>query len=124
MIDIFYLKNFLIKEFKGWSKFETIFLPVILICVLFVSLYMKDSLIATISALCGISYTILAGKGKISCYFIGMVGTLCYSFLSWKNLLFGNLILYLGYYFPMEIVGVFAWKKHLKQDKQEKVEEI
>lgn len=113
------IKNFILKEISGWSKFEIIFLPCILIFVLASSLYLKDSIIATISAIGGLSYTILAGKGKISCYIIGMIGTLCYSYLSWKNLLFGNLLLYIGYYFPMEIIGIFVWKKHLKKDSQE-----
>jgi len=27
--------------------------------------------------------------------------------------------LYLGYYFPMEIIGIFAWKKNLKKENNE-----
>lgn len=111
--------EFIKKELAGWGKIERILFPSCIVLIILISLYMKDSKIALISAICGISYTILAGKGKISCYFIGLCGTLCYSFISWKNGLFGNLCLYLLYYLPMQILGIFKWKQHLKKDIQE-----
>lgn len=111
--------NFIRKEFCGWGKYERIIFPLELVLIILLSLYMKDSKIALVSAICGISYTILAGKGKISCYMFGLCGTLCYAFLSYKNNLFGNLCLYLLYYFPMQVFGIFKWKQHLKKDCQE-----
>lgn len=111
--------NFIRKEFYGWGKYERIIFPAEIVLIILLSLYLKDSKIALISAICGISYTILAGKGKISCYMFGLCGTLCYAFLAYKNNLFGNLCLYLLYYFPMQIFGIFKWKQHLKKDCQE-----
>lgn len=111
--------EFIRKELRGWGKYERIIFPAEIIIIILLSLYMKDSKIALVSAICGISYTILAGKGKISCYFFGLCGTLCYAFLSFKNNLFGNLCLYLLYYFPMQMFGIFKWKQHLKKDCQE-----
>ena len=88
--------------------------------VLFTNAYlMKDSPIALISAFCGITYTILAGKGIPSCYLIGVAGSALYAYLSFINALWGNLILYAGYYVPMQILGFFQWNKHLKSDKNE-----
>lgn len=113
------IAEFIKKELEGWGKYERIIFPLEIILIILISLYMKDNKIALISAICGISYTILAGKGKISCYFFGLCGTLCYSFISYKNQLFGNLALYFLYYFPMQIFGIFKWKKHLKKDSQE-----
>lgn len=111
--------GFIKKELEGWGRIERILFPLGILCIIFLSLYMKDNKIALISAICGISYSILAGKGKISCYFFGLCGTLCYSFISYKNHLFGNLALYLLYYFPMQVFGIFKWKQHLKDDIQE-----
>ncbi len=111
--------EFIRKELCGWGKYERIIFPAEIIIIILLSLYMKDSKIALVSAICGISYTILAGKGKISCYFFGLCGTLCYAFLAFKNNLFGNLCLYLLYYFPMQMFGLFKWKQHLKKDCQE-----
>ena len=94
------------SEFKGFSKLEKIFFPLILFVTIFISIYTNDNKTALISAICGMSYTILAGKGRVSCYFIGIIGTICYSYLSFINGFYGNLLLYAFYYFPMEIIGI------------------
>ena len=113
------IMEFTKKELSGWGKFERIIFPLEILLIILISIYMKDNKVALVSAVCGISYTILAGKGKISCYLFGLAGTFCYSFISFKNALYGNLALYALYYFPMQVAGIFKWKKHLKSDTQE-----
>lgn len=113
------LINFFKAELNGWNRFEIFFLLFIGVVLLFNLFYLNDSLIAFVSAFCGIMYTLFAGKGKITCYLFGLLGTAFYSYLSWKNLLFGNLALYLCYYFPMQCIGIFLWKKNLRKDTQE-----
>ena len=107
------------EEFKNFGKYERILFPLVIFLIIAISIIIGDNKIALVSAVCGISYTILAGKGKISCYFIGMIGTFCYSYLSFVNGFFGNLALYMLYYFPMEIIGIYKWKKHLKKEVRE-----
>jgi nicotinamide mononucleotide transporter len=80
---------------------------------------MHDSLIALASAFCGITYTILAGKGNPLCYLIGLTGSAFYVYLSFINHLWGNLLLYGFYFVPMQILGFFRWNKNLKKDKYE-----
>ena len=109
------IKNFLLREIKGFNIFEKIFFPLEIILIITISFIINDSKIALISAICGISYTILAGKGKISCYFIGILGTFCYCYISYKNGFWGNLALYGLYFFPMQIIGIFKWSKKLKK---------
>lgn len=111
--------KFVKAEFSGWGKYERFLFPAVILLIVLISVSVKDSKIALISAVCGISYTILAGKGKISCYLFGLCGTLLYTYLSFKNALFGNMLLYGLYYFPMEIVGIFKWKNKLKKTSQE-----
>lgn len=106
-------------EFKNWGKYERVLFPLVLVLTVIISIVIGDNKIALVSAICGMCYTILAGKGKISCYFIGMIGTFCYSYLSFKNGFYGNLALYMFYYFPMEIIGILKWRKHLKKDVRE-----
>ena len=113
------IMEFTKKELSGWGKIERIIFPLEILLIILISIYMKDNKVALVSAVCGISYTILAGKGKISCYLFGLAGTFCYSFISFKNALYGNLALYALYYFPMQVAGIFNWKKHLKADTQE-----
>lgn len=107
------IKEFIKGEFKGWGRYERIIFPISILFIILLSFYINDSKVALISAICGISYTILAGKGKISCYFLGLCGTLCYSYLAYQNGFWGNLFLYMCYYFPMQILGIFRWKKHI-----------
>ena len=113
------ISEFIKKELHGWGKIERIIFPLELLLIIILSIVMNDSKIALVSAICGISYTILAGKGKISCYIFGLAGTLCYAYISFKNQLLGNLFLYLCYYLPMQILGIFRWSKHMKKDSQE-----
>ena len=104
------------------DKFKNIefFIFIIVYALLFINAYIvKDSWIALVSAFCGISYTIMAGKGIPACYLIGVVGSFFYSYLSFKSALWGNLLLYAGYYIPMQVLGFFRWNKHLKPDKNE-----
>ncbi|MBR1424880.1 nicotinamide mononucleotide transporter [bacterium] len=111
--------EFIKKELQGWGKFESIIFPTEIIFIAAISIYMKDNTFALISAICGICATILAGKGKISCYFFGMIANICYSYISFKNALWGNLGLNMLYYFPMQFVGIYKWKNHLKKETQE-----
>ncbi len=108
--------KYLKSEIQTFGKYEKIFFPLIIIFILSISFYMKDDKIALISAICGVSYSILAGKGKFYCYFFGIMSTFCYGYISFKNTIYGNVLLNLGYYLPMQILGIFSWKKNLKQD--------
>jgi len=113
-MDKLSIKKFVELELSGWKKHEIIALAVVF-CVIFVSaVVLKDSVIAVVSAVCGILYTVMAGKGKISCYLFGLSGSGCYSYLAFTNALYGNLLLYLCYYIPMQTLGIFKWKNNLK----------
>lgn len=91
-----------------------------ILCLIFYNaVILNDSIIAVISAFCGITYTIIAGKGKISCYLFGLTGSGFYAFLAFSNGIYGNFLLYLLYYIPMQILGVINWSKHLDKKTNE-----
>ncbi len=113
------VKEFIKNELSGWGKCERIIFPLEILLIICISFIIGDSKVALVSAVCGIMYTIFAGKGKISCYIFGLTGTMCYAFIAFQNHLYGNLFLYMLYYFPMQVVGIFKWKKHLQKEKQE-----
>lgn len=113
------IKDFFSYELKNYTLFEKIFFPSVILFTIITSFILNDSKIALVSAICGLSYTFLAGKGKISCYFIGIIGTFCYCYIAFKNSLYGNLALYGLYFLPMQIIGIFKWAKNLKKDTKE-----
>ena len=108
--------QFIKKEFSGWKIPEILGLIIVLSVIIFNRLVFHDSIISVISAFCGILYTIIAGKGKVSCYLFGLTGSGFYAYLSFVNGFWGNFLLYLCYYVPMQIVGIFKWKNHLKPE--------
>ncbi len=113
------ITEFLKKELQGWKPLEIVGLTAVLVIILINAFVLKDSPAAIINAICGILYTIIAGKGKISCYFFGLTGSGCYIYLSFINALWGNMLLYLLYYIPMQVLGIFRWKKYLKKESGE-----
>ncbi len=98
---------------------EILILACSYIAILVNVIILKDSIPAAISAFFGITYTLLAGKGIPACYLFGITGSGFYGYLAFCNALWGNLILYIGYYAPMQILGFFRWNKHLKKNKNE-----
>ena len=113
------ITKYIKKELSNWNIFEIISLIAVLFIIFFNAYLNNDSLIAVASASCGILYTVFAGKGKISCYFFGIIGSIFYIYLAFKNYLLGNLFLNLGYYLPMQIIGIFHWKSNLRADTYE-----
>ena len=113
------ITEFVKKELTGWKHFEILGLFIVWSIVILNAIVNQDSIIAVISAICGITYTFIAGKGKISCYIFGVIGSGFYCYLALKNGLWGNLALYAGYYIPMQILGFFRWKKHLNSTTKE-----
>ena len=109
----------MIEEFSKQNKFELAVFILIYLLLFSNAYYTNDSLIALVSAFCGITYTILAGKGVPICYPIGVTGSALYAYLAFASNLWGNMLLYICYYIPMQILGFFKWNKNLKADKYE-----
>ncbi len=104
---------------KAWKGIEKIGLVSIILFIIVHAVLRNDSIPAAISAVCGILYTFLAGKGLPKCYLFGVTGSCFYGLLAFQNALWGNLLLYVGYYIPMQILGYFRWNKNLHKDKSE-----
>ena len=110
------ITEFAKKEITGWKSYEVFIIIFAFLLIIYNAIVLHDSVIAVCSAFFGILYTIIAGKGKISCYFFGLMGSGCYVYLSAFSHLWGNALLYLAYYIPMQIHGIFAWKSNLNND--------
>ncbi len=113
------LLNYIQTELNYFNKYEKILYLSVILSVIIISIAIKDSKIAIISAICGITYTLLAGKGKVYCYYTGIIGTFCYCIIAYKNGFYGNMCLYGLYFLPMQIIGIFNWRKHLNKKTNE-----
>ena len=112
------ISDFIVSELHGWKKAEIAWMIFCSAAILILSIVMKDNFLGILSALTGTLYALWAGKGKVSCYFFGIINSFCYGLISYQYQLFGEVMLNWGYYFPMMFVGLFFWKKHLNQQQE------
>ncbi len=107
------LKKYMKSELTGWRPLEVLWLALASAVILGLSVYWKDNWISLISALTGVWCVILTGKGKRSSFVFGTVNVVTYAIISFQAKYYGEVMLNLIYYFPMNFVGWFAWKKHM-----------
>ena len=109
------------KEFMGWKRWEIIWLAIATGVILGVSLYWKDSFIGIMAALTGIWCVILTGKGKLSSFWVGTINTFLYAYVAWQARYWGEVMLNLIYYVPMNFVGMYMWSKNMNKQTEEVV---
>lgn len=111
------IKNFIAGELSNWKPLEIAWLLFCCLAVILLSRMMKDDLTGILSAVTGVLYTIIAGKGKMSCYLFGIINTVLYGWISFKWQLYGEVMLNWGWYLPMMFVGFFCWRKRQDDEK-------
>lgn len=105
-------------ELTGWKVWEWGWMLFSCAVIMGVSLYLGDTWLGVLSAVTGTLYALFAGKGKVSCYFFGIINSALYGWISYTQTLYGETMLNWGYYFPMMFVGLFFWRKHLNDSKE------
>jgi nicotinamide mononucleotide transporter len=115
------IKEVIKRELINWKKWEVIWLLVATAVILSVSVYWKDSIVATFAALTGIWCVILTGKGKLSSFWIGSINTVLYAIIAWEAKYWGEVMLNLIYYVPMNFVGLYMWSKNMNKETEEVV---
>lgn len=104
--------TFIKGECSGWKWFEILWLIGCPCAVLLLSLTKGDTTLSITASITGVIYTLLAGKGKVSCYVFGFVNSFLYGYASFNAKLFGDAMLNWGYYMPMMLIGLFLWSKN------------
>ena len=113
------MQKYVKSELTGWKKMEVAWLAIASAVILALSIYWKDSMIGIISALTGVWCVILTGKGKRSSFIFGTINVLFYAYIAFGAKYYGEVMLNLIYYFPMNFVGWFAWNKHMNEENGE-----
>jgi nicotinamide mononucleotide transporter len=122
------------KILKDFTKFEKIWVSLFTVLILgttawFSYLYTDygslwnialNWLISPLSALTGIFCVVLAAKGKISTFTWGVVNTLSYGTLALVTGIYGDAIINLLYFLPLQFVGLVVWKKKMKKENKNK----
>ena len=100
------------KLLKEWTIFEKILLFGSIIVISSVGLVFKADLLTTACSIIGINTALLLAKGKNLGQLMGILITLLYSILSFKNKYYGEVLIYVFLMLPMFVVGTFSWIKH------------
>ena len=117
------IKKFVKSELSGWKPFDVIWLVFATAVILGLSIYWKDSPVSLWAAVTGVCCVILTGKGKRSSFIFGLVNTILYAIVALWAKYYGEVMLNLIYYLPMNFVGFIAWKKYMNDDTGEVIKE-
>ena len=117
------MKQF-IKSFE-WNWFELTLIGTVFITALYFFIVAISgggwalSLLDLVAAITGIFSVVLCAKGKKSGFIFGLVNVIAYSIIAFNSLYFGEVMLNVLFYVPMNIASYFLWKNNQKTDKQE-----
>jgi nicotinamide mononucleotide transporter len=99
--------------FKSWNLFEKSWLATFAIIALYLSYKFQSSFLDYFAFITGILCVVLAAKGVIWTYFWGMLNTISYGYIAYKNGLNGEMGLNLYFFLPMNFIGYYMWKGQL-----------
>ena len=67
--------------------------------------------IGSLAGIAGVICVVLVAKGNIWNYFFGVINVSLYAWISFKSDLYGDAALNALYYFPMQFIGLWQWRK-------------
>ncbi len=109
--------NFIKKYFRDWTLFEKTWLLVFTIINIYLFFAWKDSIVGLIASLTGMICVVLVAKGKISNYYFGIVNVLLYAYIAYQSMYYGEVMLNLFYFFPIQFVGIYFWIRNKNKKK-------
>jgi len=111
------IKNY----FEDWNTYEKWWLVLSTIIILGLSYYWKDNWIGIIASITGIWCVVLVAKGKISNYYFGIVNVIFYAYVAYGWQYYGEVMLNIGYFLPMQFVGLYLWRRNRLKEKKDDV---
>ncbi|KIL53128.1 nicotinamide riboside transporter PnuC [Jeotgalibacillus campisalis] len=109
--------------FKDWTLFEKLWLAVFTAVNLSLFFAWDDTLLGLISSIAGMFCVVLVAKGKISNYYFGMIQASTYAYISYTYGLYGEAMLNALFYFPVQFIGIYMWKRNKIRSKDSVVGE-
>lgn len=103
---------------KDWTLFEKIWLFASVATLTILSFMWQDTLLGFISSISGILCVVLAAKGKIATFYVGIIQAGTYAYISYGYGLYGEAMLNAFFYLPTQFVGLYLWMKHRKGNQQ------
>ncbi|AIT10179.1 nicotinamide mononucleotide transporter [Candidatus Francisella endociliophora] len=112
-----YFKGFrnirLTNIFNGWSTLEIVWFVTATLTMLFISAYtaQQQVVLTIVATVTGITTILLIAKGKVLNFFFGLINNLTYAYVCYSQGIYGQFLLFLCFYFPMQFYGMHTWTK-------------
>lgn len=98
--------------FSGWTAFEIAWLAVFSAVNVGLFFAWDDTWLGLVTSLTGMLNVVLVAKGKVSNYWFGMVNVTLYAWTAYGNQYYGEVMLNVGYFLPMQFIGLALWRRH------------
>ena len=115
------------KIFKDWNLFEKSWLIIFTLINVAVIIYSKEGILGFTASVTGMLSVILVAKGKISNYYFGIINVVIYGFISYNSKYYGEAMLNILYFLPMQIIGFMMWRRNnvnIDESKEVKAERM
>ena len=115
------------KIFKDWNLFEKSWLIIFTLINVAVLIYSKEGILGFTASVTGMLSVILVAKGKISNYYFGIINVVIYGFISYNSKYYGEAMLNILYFLPMQIIGFMMWRRNnvnIDESKEVKAEKM
>jgi len=107
----------MINIFKKFNLFEWILVVGIITLNIISFIVTKETnWIGIIASITGVMGVVMGAKGHISNYYWAIINIFAYGIVCFQTKFYGEVILDVIYYLPMQFVGIYMWKKHLDKD--------
>lgn len=113
------IKAFIKNEITGWKAWEVSWLIVACAVIAGLSVYWGDTLMGIISATTGVACVVCTGKGKLSAYTFGLINCILYAIIAYQAKLYGETMLNIIYYTPLQFYGFYVWSKNMNSETAE-----
>lgn len=110
----------MIMDEKRFDKFFNAFILIgMTVCVILSCIFKMQEegarttllLVSAFGALMGVVSVVLSANGSIWTFVFGLVDVLIYSYILYDSKMPSQLLLYVGYFIPMEFIGFWQWRK-------------
>lgn len=97
---------------KDWTLFERLWLLAFTSVNIYLFFAWDDTILGLITSIAGMLCVVLVAKGKVSNYYFGIIQTGTYAYIAYGYGLYGEVMLNALFYFPLQFVGIYLWKRH------------
>lgn len=114
------------NTFIGWSKKEVAWLISCIALTVIIALISDSDFFILIFSVISITNLILAAKGKVFNYILGLIAAVMYAIISYQNQVWGQLLLAVLFLCPVQFYGWYNWTrpKNTTKEKQIKIKTL